>query len=232
MQLTPFPHPVPILDRTFSPRVAANILSSSSENERSGGDRSKQISKPKVTLLLTIILLNTNVVLFAQSPIEPVGPRPLKSIYTTLAGDATIISINYDKIFPISQILRISGKIGSGYNEEFRLCIWGGCNSPQSKYLTIPHHITGNIGKGRHLFEFGLGGTVIIGSTTQPYFIYPIVGYRILPLRSNKITFRIFGQLPFPRTDGIFLADDIIFMPVGLSLGVSFSNRRTIEKIL
>ncbi|MGB4204332.1 MAG: hypothetical protein WBJ84_01800 [Bacteroidales bacterium] len=101
-----------------------------------------------------------------------------------------------------------------GYNEEFQVFF----GPPPEKYATIPHHITGNLGKGRHFFEFGIGGTIISGNTTQPYILYPIVGYRFLPLTSDKFNFRVFGQIPFTGLE----TDDIIFIPLGLSLGVSF----------
>lgn len=173
-------------------------------------------------LILIFILLSTRVVIFAQNPIDPVGSRPLNSIYINLLGDASLISFNYERKFLISQTFLISSKLGLGYNEEFSLniCIWGPCPPPPApkKYLTIPHHITGILGKGLHFFEFGLGGTIISGVTTQPYLFYPIVGYRILPLMSNKINFRVFGQIPFSGLE----TDDILFIPFGLSLGVSF----------
>lgn len=150
--------------------------------------------------------------LFAQD-----NERPLNSIQLNLLGDASLISINYDKQFLISQTFILSSKFGLGYNEEFQLCIFGPCSSPE-KYLTIPHHITGNIGKRKHFFEFGLGGTIISGNTNQNYFLYPIVGYRILPLNSNKVNFRVFGQIPFTGLE----IEDILFIPFGLSIGISF----------
>ena len=162
-------------------------------------------------ILITVLVI-AGTALFAQN-----NERPLNSIQINLLGDASIISINYDKQFLISSTFILSGKLGLGYNEEFKLCIWGPC-SPPEKYMTIPHHITGNIGKGRHFFEFGLGRTVINGNTNQNYLLYPIVGYRILPLNSSKLNFRIFGQIPFSGLE----TEDIIFIPFGLSLGISF----------
>jgi len=163
-------------------------------------------------ILITVLVLVSST-LFAQD-----NERPLNSIQINLLGDASIISINYDKQFLISPTFILSSKLGLGYNEEFQLCIFGPCSSPPEKYLTIPHHITGNVGKGRHFFEFGLGGTIIIRDTNQNYFLYPIVGYRILPLNSNKVNFRVFGQIPFTGLE----TEDIIFIPFGLSLGISF----------
>lgn len=163
--------------------------------------------------ILVTVLLMVSSTLFAQD-----NERPLNSIQVNLLGDASIISINYDKQFLISPTFILSSKFGLGYNEEFQICIFGPCSSPPEKYLTIPHHITGNIGKGKHFFEFGLGGTIISGNTNQNYFLYPIVGYRVLPLNSNKVNFRVFGQIPFSGLE----TEDILFIPFGLSLGISF----------
>ena len=93
--------------------------------------------------------------LFAQNQEEIVDARPLNSINLNLLGDASLISINYERQFLVSPAFILSSKLGLGYNFEF--IIFG---NPEH-YLTIPHHITGNIGKGRHFFEFGLGGTII-----------------------------------------------------------------------
>lgn len=168
-------------------------------------------------ILLTLLLI-AGATLFAQGQEEINNDRPLNSINLNLLGDASLISLNYEKQSLLSPTFILSSKLGLGYNEEFQLCIFGPCSSPPEKYLTIPHHITGNIGKGIHFFEFGLGGTIIYGKTSQPYFLYPIVGYRILPLKSGKFNFRIFGQIPFSGLE----ADDILFIPFGLNFGVSF----------
>ena len=53
--------------------------------------------------------------------------------------------------------------------------------------------------------------------TDVNYLFYPIVGYRISPLNSGKVNFRIFGHIP-TKTTGKFNN----FIPFGFSLGVSF----------
>jgi hypothetical protein len=169
-------------------------------------------------LTVTFILLITTTGLFAQHAAESMDSRPLNSICLNLLGDGSLISGNYERQFFVKSIFFVSGKLGLGYNKKFQLCIFGPCSSPPDKYLTVPHHITGNIGKGRHFFEFGFGGTIFMGKTTQPYLFYPIVGYKILPLRSNKLNFRIFGYIPFSKTQ----TGDILIIPFGLSLGLSF----------
>lgn len=168
-------------------------------------------------IVLLTILLFAGRLLFAQNEDDIIDSRPLNNISLNFLGDASIISFNYERQFLVNSSFILSNKLGFGYNEEFEFCIFGPCSAAE-KYLTIPHHLTGNIGKGKHFFEFGLGGTIITGNTTQHYLLYPIVGYRILPLKSNKLNFRIFGQLPF---SGI-VTDDILFLPFGLNFGVSF----------
>ena len=63
----------------------------------------------------------------------------------------------------------------------------------------------------------GVGGTVIVGSSSQNYIPYAILAYRFLPLKSNKFKFRVFGEYPFANPDNY----DIIFIPFGVSIGIS-----------
>jgi hypothetical protein len=111
----------------------------------------------------------------------------------------------------------LTAKLGLGYNEEDQWCLFGGCDPPE-KYLTIPHHVSGNYGKGRHFFEFGVGGTIINGETSQNYLVYPFAGYRLQPFISNKFIFRAFACIPFTGLD----TEDILFVPFGLCFGISF----------
>ena len=175
-------------------------------------------SEPKINvmkrIILTIVIALLGTVLFAQNKIDTAEIRPKNNINLSLLVDASIISLNYERLFLITPGFFTTGKVGLGYNEEFKLC--PGTCSPPNKYITIPHHITGNLGKGRHFFEFGLGGTIIIGITNQHYLLYPIIGYRIQPLNSDKAYFRIFGSIFINE------AEDILYVPVGISIGGSF----------
>ncbi|NHK29701.1 MAG: hypothetical protein FK730_00015 [Asgard group archaeon] len=168
----------------------------------------------KNDFILTIVFLIFGTFLFAQNRNDT---RPQNNINLNLLGDASIFSVSYERIFFISSNFFLTGKLGLGYNEEFRLCLFGSC-PPTEKHLTIPHHITGNLGIERHLFECGIGGTIITGNTNQNYLLYLIVGYRLQPQKPNMVTFRIFGSIPFTG----FWTEDILFIPLGLSLGISF----------
>ncbi len=189
--------------------------------------------------ILLIIFLITRTILFAQNQEEIIKTRPLNNINLNLLGDASLISVNYERLFLVSPIFLLSSKSGLGYNIEF--LVYG--DKPE-QYLTMPLHITGNLGKGMHFIEFGLGATAIIGvisetlffysigpfhklglgnsafsePNTQPYILYPIIGYRIIPLRSLGINFRGFLQIPFTGFDAV----NILFIPFGVNFGVSF----------
>ena len=142
--------------------------------------------------------------------------RPLSSINLSILGDASLISLRYERIYSIKPNLHLSAKLGVGYNEEFNICIYSPRPEPH-KYTTIPHHVTCNIGFSKHFFEVGLGGTVIMGKTTQPYILYPILGYRFQSLK-KKLNFKIFVEYPFSGAE----TDDILFVPVGVSIGETY----------
>jgi hypothetical protein len=169
-------------------------------------------------IILAIVFAMSGIILFAQNKTDTTDRRPKNNINLNILGDASIISINYERLFFITPCFFLTGKLGIGYNEEFKLNIFGP-SSPPKQYFAIPHHITGNFGKGRNFLEFGLGGTIIDGNTKQNYLLYPIFGYRLQPLKSNRVNFRIFGSIPFT---GLKNTEDILFIPFGLSLGISF----------
>jgi hypothetical protein len=160
--------------------------------------------------------------------IQSVEDRPLNNISLNLLGDASIISINYEKQYLVGKSYVLSTKFGLGYNQEFCISFGNGSCSPVEDYLTIPHHFTANIGKRRSFFEFGLGGTILSGETSEPYILYGIIGYRFLPFHSNKFNFRIYLQPPIPikelekPVDNDFPHPDIRYFPVGVSAGISF----------
>jgi hypothetical protein len=157
--------------------------------------------------------------LFAQNKEDSIKVRPLNGINLNVLGDASIFGVNYERYFPISSRFILSGKVGLGYNQEVQFCLFGSCASGRpEQYLTIPHHITANIGKGRKLFELGLGGTVFKGKTTYPYLVYGILGYRALPLKSDEAGFRLFLQFALSG----LVTDSYLFSPIGFNLGKSF----------
>tara|TARA_B100001248_G_scaffold51917_1_gene33779 strand:- start:458 stop:970 length:513 start_codon:yes stop_codon:yes gene_type:complete len=165
--------------------------------------------------LIFLFLLFGNGIVFSQD-------RPLNNIGINLVGDASHVSIHYEKLQLTDKSYIFGYKLGIGYNQEFQLCIFGPCSSPAENYLTIPHHVTANLGTSKSFFEFGLGGTMLVGETKVPYIFYPILGYRFLPLYSNKLNFRIYFQPPVQFVDGPTGHPEIPLVIGGMSIGFSF----------
>lgn len=162
---------------------------------------------------------DTATVVIPTNQIEEIqiqSDRPLNNINLNLLGDAGGIAIMYERLFPISPNFFFTGKLGVGRAREFQLC-FGPCEPPD-KYTIIPLQLTGNIGGGRHFFEFGFGYSFIEGNTYPDYIYYPTAGYRFQPLKSGKVSFRIYASYPI----GVFPYFDFLYVPVGLSLGISF----------
>jgi hypothetical protein len=144
--------------------------------------------------------------------------RPKNIYYVNLLGDASLISLNYERSFGNSKIFFLSPGIGLGYNQELDLNLFGSGSSNPRSFITVPHHITGNIGSGAHYFEFGFGGTIILGNTNNHYLFYPVLGYKIHPKSNQKLFFKIFTNIaPF-----FAKSEDASFAVFGLGLGGSF----------
>ena len=172
----------------------------------------------KSLLTALIFLFCFFIDLTGNSITQPMPYRPRNTCSLGLFGDASFLSLNYERIFLINRTLFISGKIGLGINPYLSL---GGFTGPSHLYslISIPHHLTFNIGRGLHYFEFGIGGTIDPGSYyEQNYILYPIVGYRIHPEKETGISFRIYGH-PRKFDRG---GQEWLLLPFGLSVGYSF----------
>lgn len=108
--------------------------------------------------------------------------RPENAIYAGFLGDATLFSLNYESLTVLNDALILSARLGFGFNEEFDLCLFGGCDEPD-KYFVIPHHITINLGHRQSFFEAGLGGAYIPKLYAHPYYLFPMFGYRFIPVK-------------------------------------------------
>lgn len=166
------------------------------------------------TIFLTLILLSHHTGLISQNPIAALNTRPLNSVYFNLLGDAALISINYDRLFILDPSFAISGKLGIGVNKELDICIFGDCD-PSITFISIPHHITCNYGQGGHFVEFGVGGAYFLEHPTQAYLLYPILGYRYVPLKSGKLNFRVYVHYSYKGNSSLLI-------PFGFSLGLGF----------
>ena len=130
------------------------------------------------------------------------------NIGVNLLGEGSFISLAYERNFSISENQFINAHLGVGYNQE--LCfLW--CGEP-TRYLTIPHRITYNVGKRKHFFEIGFGGVGILEHQLDQYAVFPTMGYRFQ------------GSHFFLRTYACYImtSSDITPIPFGISLGGSF----------
>lgn len=177
----------------------------------------------KTRIIIALAILTSTTFLFAQNDEESYINRPENNIYlSTLGADLTIISINYERLIRIRPKSFLTVDMGIGYNtmvDDFEF---------QGKgYLTFPHHFTMNLGRRKSFFEFGIGGTLFFGDDlpndgTVYYDIYPIIGYRLHPLISKKVNFRVFAS--FPPSFIISDWENLTFwwFPIGVCLGIGF----------
>ncbi len=107
----------------------------------------------KITTSIVFALFLSGSVHAQIEEITPPKSTLLNNIALNFFGDGSIVSINYERLFPVKEDLLLIGKIGIGYNSEFRLCLWGSCNSPTTNYLTLPLHLSGNLGKEKHFYR-------------------------------------------------------------------------------
>jgi hypothetical protein len=151
----------------------------------------------------------------------------LNNHYLNFFGDASTASYNYERLVRINPHFLLTGKIGIGWRREDESYILPAANH----YLTMPYHVTANLGGGRHFFELGLGMTsdlahrIIKGSSGNFYnytFKYSIVGYRFQPFRSDKTTFRIYFHHEFGRRKPEYPGSYYSMIPIGISFGKSF----------
>ncbi len=137
-------------------------------------------------------------------------------------GDASLFSINYEFITSINSVFALTYGFGFGYNPGnpkidiiscalFRIC--GKIGGP---FVTYPAHITINIGKGIVYSEFGLGYVIFDGIEINNGLFFSTLGFRVLPFEPGNLVLRLYIDIPINN-----IPDDIKFIPVGISLGVS-----------
>lgn len=168
-------------------------------------------------VITVLIILTFGLTVTAKGEEGSPFPWPSNNLNVNLLGDATIFSLSYERLQFFDRKYMIAGKIGIGYSQSL------GLPSKSAALLTIPMHITGNLGvyKKRQYIEFGLGGTLMYYENFKywDYALYPIVGYRFQPYQKVKLTLRVF--LSYPLTDKLDL-HNYWFSPVGITIGYCF----------
>ena len=173
----------------------------------------------KIRIIIALAFLISGTILFSQDSEEPPFNRPRNNIYINIfAGDASVQSLNYERLFLVKLKSFFTGSLGIGYNKNLDKYEGRLYQISHSQFMTIPHHITMNVGKKRSFFEFGIGGTGLIGDAHQNYYLYPIIGYRFHPVRSINENFRIYISFPFEGYKNV----EFWWFPVGISVGMGF----------
>ncbi len=147
--------------------------------------------------------------------------RPIKNIFIGIGGDGGMGSINQEKLRLMSFDLLMIQKIGLGYSKQWEK------DSIFGNFISIPVNLTFAIGKRNHMFEVGIGSTLFLNLKEPTYQVclYPIFGYRIQPLKSNKVFFRLCIMAPTALNSESYFTiknTNTVFMPVSIGLGRSF----------
>lgn len=160
---------------------------------------------------------------FAQSG----SSRPRNTIGINFMGDASLLSLNYERTFLHKNWLFLSAKTGLGINREFKLF-----GAYSHAYGTAPISLSANIGKHKNFLEIGVGFTALANDKDLFFFSYPIVGYRFYPLVSKRFFIRVFAEIPLISQEIIqqsqekyafpILYDRVLFSPIGCHLGIAF----------
>lgn len=144
--------------------------------------------------------------------------RPNLVLSANLYGSASLLSLNIERIFFIKPAFSLTANMGIGFNVEFNLS----SDAESENYTILPHHITALYGRKKAFLEYGIGGSAVIsGENKSSYLIYPILGYRFHPFKNPGISFRAWILLPFGQQSTIE-SYDILFVPMGGSLGLAF----------
>ncbi len=167
-------------------------------------------------LIILIIIILCNFGLVGQEHYETIE-RPKNNISAGFMGDVSFYSFTYERYRLLRPDLILNSKIGLGYNFDLKFCFFSN-ECIEYDYLTLPIHVTANFGREKYFLECGLGSTFVYNTIESYLFIYPILGVRFIPLRSKRISFRVFGQMPIP----IGRKNYIFALPLGVNLGFSF----------
>jgi hypothetical protein len=116
--------------------------------------------------------------------------RPSFILSANFFGDASNISMGFEKLFFIKPAIALAAKIGIGMNSEW---ILGTADYYKPVYITMPLHITCNFGKNKSFLEMGVGGVIADDDTGTKYLAYPMLGYRYHPFNNPGFSFRIWG---------------------------------------
>lgn len=165
------------------------------------------------SLIIIIAFIITAFNIKAQEAEQGIKRGISNNLYINILGNASDLSLNYEKLYLQGNDNFLTTKIGIGFVKEFQLF-----SNNTETYITFPHHMTYNIKCKSFYFEMGLEGTAILGNTKDNYLLYPLIGIRRQILEKKACFFRLYFSAPIAG----FNDKDILYVPVGINLGYSF----------
>ncbi|MBN2729874.1 MAG: hypothetical protein JXR53_11685 [Bacteroidales bacterium] len=142
--------------------------------------------------------------------------RPCQFLELTEFGNVSVFSASYGHILKVGNVFYGSIGGGLGYAQDVNIFNIATSRDPET-YLTLPYYFTAMLGKTRHFAEIGIGGTFVFGDLEKYHYLYPMLGYRLQPLRSNRLHFKFYASMLNTNSP-----DNLWIIPVGMALGFNF----------
>jgi hypothetical protein len=181
----------------------------------------------KTRIIILLVFLIRVAFLFAQTEVQSPFKLPMNNIFLdvlvgdgtikTLCPDETVLSLNYERLFYVKPKIFFTAALGLGCTTDQDFYNFYYYTDYHSLHFAVPHHITMNVGKRHSYFEFGTGGTEIIGNVGQHYYCYAIIGYRFSHFKSIGENYRIYTSIPLNGW-----GKDDFWYPIGISAGIVF----------
>lgn len=167
----------------------------------------------KLLLLYFIVILS--LIGYSQDSNVVVNNLPKNNIGINIFGEASLVSVNFERNIILESHHFFNIGIGIGRNEEITLF------QKRKKYTTFPHHLTYSLGNKKHFFEIGVGGTGLIANSERfaSYYVYPVVGYRFQSIQKGRLFFRAYIAPLFQTNNK---ETNILEIPAGVSMGITF----------
>ena len=146
--------------------------------------------------------------------------RPLNTARVDFMGHASMMSAQYERLLLNRETWMLTVMVGAGFNAAGNFCPFGDCTVDRVDYMSVPHALALSYGLDRHFVEISAGGAALLGNTAHHYAFYPTIGYRFNPMESGKLQLRAYAGYPFYDGDGN--DSDILFSPLGISVGIGF----------
>ena len=169
----------------------------------------------KIVWVLLVLLSVSET--YAQNEVIVPENRSDYILSANLAGDLSILSFGFEKLFFLKPAFTLSAKVALGFNQEFNIFT---TEEPPTNYFILPHHVTCNFGKNRSYLELGVGGAWVSSTLGAFYLVYPMLGYRYHPFKNPGFSFRAWLYYPFGKEFTAF-SGEVMFVPVGLSFGIA-----------